>query len=192
MRRDPEHLNRSLLTILGLVLVGLAAWGLTRSAGWIDAADPDEPLLAPSIERFVTRNSSWFWPTLLLASLIVALLGLLWLRAQLRLPRHANTDIVTRAADGTTTTRGDGLAAALEADVTASVDAVRSASARVSGDSEDADVDLRVEIDEDAEINVVRTQIETEVLPRFTRAASLRRTRTYLDLRLQPATRRVG
>ena len=192
MRRDPDAVNRFVLTLLGLALVALAVWGVGRGAGWFDADHPDQPLLLGDVRRFVTRNASWFWPTAAVVAVVVALLGGLWLRAQFRLPRRANSDVVLHRTTGSTRIDGGGMASALEDDVVSSVERVRKASARVVGDAEDADIDLRVDVSEDADLADVRRQIEEEVLPRFSRAAGLTKTTVYLDLRLDPATRHVA
>lgn len=192
MRRDPDRLNRALLIVLAVAAIGVALWGVGRAAGWFDSRHPDEQLLLPSVSDYVARNSHWFWPLAALASVLICLLSLMWLRAQLRLPRRANTDVLVRVADGEMRVLGDALAEALKDDVAASVDAVRGASARVTGDHTDLDVDLRVELEDSADINEVRRRIETEVLPRFSRAACVQHITMYLDLRLQPATRHVA
>jgi len=192
MRRDPDALNRFILSLLGLALVALAVWGVGRGAGWFDADHPDQPLLLGDVRRFVARNAHWFWPVVAAAGLLIAVLAAGWLRAQFRLPRQASNDVVVRRPSGTTRIGGDAMAGALEEDVVSSVDRVRKASARVVGDAEDAEIDLRVEVDEDADLTGVRRRIETEVLPRFARAAGLARTTTYLDLRLERGSRQVA
>ena len=192
MRRDPDTLNRVLLGLVGLALVALSLWGLSRGGGWWSSDHPDQPLLLDGVRRFVGRNASWFWPVVAAGGALLALLGLLWLRAQFRLPRQASSDVVVRRTSGATRLDGGGLAHALEDDVTASIDRVRKASARVVGDAEDADIDLRVDVGDDADLPAVRRQIEAEILPRFARAAGLARTNVYLDLRLQEPTRHVA
>jgi hypothetical protein len=84
------------------------------------------------------------------------------------------------------------MAAALEDDVSHTVERVRRASARVVGELSDVEIDLRVDVGEGTDLAVVRRQIEEEVLPRFARAAGFERSTTYLDLRLEPATRHVA
>ena len=192
MRRNPDTLNRILLSALGLALIALSVWGVGRAAGWFDADHPDQSLLLDDVRRFVERNAHWFWPVVGVAGLALALFAGLWLRAQFRLPRQASTDLTVHRPSGTTNISGAGLADALEADVAASVERVRKASARVVGDSEDADIDLRVDVADDADLSAVRRQIESDVLPRFARAAGLARTTVYLDLRLEPGARRVA
>ena len=191
MRRDPDDLNRLVVSILALALIAVAVSGLGRAGGWFGPDDSDESLLLPSVSSFVERHDNWFWAAATAGAILLAALALGWLFVQLRLPRSPNGDFVSSGPEGATRTSGDGLAEALEADVLASVDEVRHASARVTGDAEDADVDLRLELDDNADVPLVRQRIETEVLPRFERAASLERTTTLLDLRLQPAVRRI-
>lgn len=162
-----------------------------RASGWFGDGDPDRPLLSPAVSDYVARNESWFWPVAALVAVLVCVLALLWLRAQLRLPRVANTDLVVQVADGEIRVHGDALAEALEDDATRSVEAARRVSARVTGDHHDLDVDLRIDLDDDGDLNEARRSLEAEVLPRFTQAACAAHATTYLDLRLHSATRRV-
>jgi len=191
MRRDPDRLNRAVLILLAVAAIAVGVWGVGRAAGWFDDRHPDQPLLLPSVADYVARNSHWFWPVAAAASAVVCLLALAWLRAQLRLPRPANTDLVIPVTDGQIRVQGDALADALRDDVTSSIDSVERASARVTGDSSELDIDLRVEVEEDADLNDVRGRIESEVLARFSRAACVTQVTTYLDLRLQPSGRHV-
>ncbi len=191
MRRDPDRLNRVVLIIVAVAAIAVAVWGVGRASGWFDSRDPDRPLLLPSVSDYVARHAPWFWPFAALAAALMCLLALIWLRAQLRLPRPASTDLIIHVPDGEIRVHGDALAEALQNDVTTSIEAAQRASARVAGDHQDLDVDLRVEVEENADLNEVRRHIETEVLPRFARAACVQHTTAYLDLRLQPATRHL-
>ena len=191
MRRDPDRLNRAVLILFALAAIAVGVWGVGRAAGWFDDRQPDQPLLIPSAADFVARNAHWFWPVAAAVAAVTCLLALGWLRAQLRLPRPSSTDLVIPATDGEIRVQGDALAEALHDDVTTSIEAAQRASARVTGDQQDLDVDLRVEIVESADLNNVRSQIETNVLPRFATAACVQHTTTYLDLRLQPPARHV-
>lgn len=191
MRRDPDRVNRTILILLALAALGVGVWGVGRAAGWFDDRHPDQALLVPSVADFVARNAHWFWPIAAAAAVLLCLLCLAWLRAQLRLPRPASTDLVIPLPDGHTRVEGDALADALQEDAAASIEAVQRASARVTGDHRELDVDLRVEVEEDADLTEVRSRIESEVLPRFSNAACVLQMTTYLDLRLQPGRRHV-
>ena len=191
MRRDPDRLNRAVLTLLALAAIAVGVWGVGRAAGWFGDRQPDEPLLIPSVADYVARNAHWFWPVAAASAAVIFVLALGWLRAQLRLPRPASTDLVMSVTDGQIRVQGDALADALRDDVTTSIESVQRASARVTGDNEELDVDLRVEVEEDTDLNDIRGRIESEVLPRFSRMACVMRITTYLELRLQPGGRHV-
>jgi hypothetical protein len=171
--------------------MAVSVWGVGRAAGWFDDRHPDQPLVIPSVADYVARNAHWFWPVAAALAVVISLLALGWLRAQLRLPRPASTDLVIPATDGETRVQGEALAEALRDEVTTSIEPVQRASVRVAGDHQELDVDLRVEVQEDADQNDVRGRIESDVLPRFSRAACVTKITTYLDLRLQPGGRRV-
>jgi hypothetical protein len=196
MRRDPDRLNQTILIALAVAAITVSLWGVGRTDGWFDARDPDQPLLVPTVAAYVARNARWFWPLSALIAVLLCVLSLLWLRAQLRLPRRASTDLIIQVPDGEVPdglvrVHGEALAEALEHDVAASVEVVRRASARVTGDHHDLDIDLRIEVEENADLADVRHHVETDVLPRFARAACVQHTTTYLDLRLQPPARHV-
>jgi hypothetical protein len=191
MRRDPDRLNRAVLILLALAAIAVSVWGVGRAAGWFDDRHPDQPLLIPSVADYVARNAHWFWPVAAALAAVICLVALGWLRAQLQLPRPASTDLVIPATDGEIRVQGDALAEALQDDVTTNIERVQRASARVTGEHQELDVDLRVEIEEDADLNDVRNRIESDVLPRFSRAACAMKITTYLDLRLQPGNRHV-
>ena len=118
MRRDPDRLNRAVLILLALAAIAVGVWGVGRAAGWFDDRQPDQPLLIPSVADYVARNAHWFWPVAAAAAAVICLLALGWLRAQLRLPRPASTDLVIPATDGQIRVQGDALADALRDDVT--------------------------------------------------------------------------
>ncbi|MFI6037029.1 alkaline shock response membrane anchor protein AmaP [Streptomyces sp. NPDC051315] len=87
-------LNRSLLALAGLVLLGggllilLAGldvyrrYGLAPPAGW-PLTGPDDVLLG-SADRARWSSQGWWWPAVLAALAVCALLALWWLLAQLR------------------------------------------------------------------------------------------------------------
>lgn len=191
MGRDPDRLNRIVLTFIGLACLVAGGWAIVRAAGWADQDDPDEPLLLPGITDFVARSERWFWPAAAALGVVVALVALVWVRAQLRLPRRANSDLVRRGPGGSTRITGDALAGALENDLVGGGEEIVGASVRIGGDMEDADIDLRVEIDERAQLDAVRRKIEDEVLPRFATATGIERTATVIDVRLAPPVRRL-
>jgi hypothetical protein len=91
-------LNRILLTLTGLVLLGgglliLAAgldvyrhWHLTPPAGW-PLTSPNDVLLSSADRARWSSQGWWWWPAVIAALTLVTLLALWWLIAQLR-PRH--------------------------------------------------------------------------------------------------------
>ena len=190
MRRSPDALNRAVLSLLGLVLVGAGAAALALHYGAFGDDERDENLIN-SDTRDLWGDRSWLWWVVAAASLLVGLLALRWLREQLRAPRVGNADLERRSPEGVTRLRASGAANALEQDLE-QVRGVKSASARMVGDGSEAKVDLRVDVNEDADVDRVRQQVEEYALPRFRRAVEVEALETDLRLDLAPpAGRRV-
>ena len=178
-----DRLNRAGLSLLGLLLLGVGAYGLARGWGALGDRAASDSLLVESWRRFVVRNGSWFWPVAAVASLILALLGLRWLRAQLAAATPQGVDLTHRGDGGTTVVRPAGAAQALADDVE-TYRGVTAASARVTGDPESPEIDLRVEVVEGCNLPSLRTRIEQEALARFQRALDLEAVEANVEFRL--------
>lgn len=99
-------LNRTLLTIAGLVLLGggllvltggldlYRRWGLAPPAGW-PLTSPHDTLL-PAHDRTRWTGEDWWWPTVIAALAILIALALWWLLAQLRHRHPGRLPVATR------------------------------------------------------------------------------------------------
>lgn len=190
MRRSPDALNRAVLSLLGLLLLAASALALLLHYGVFGDDERRENLINSDTRDF-WGDRSWLWWIVAGVSLLVALLALRWLREQLRAPRVGNADLERRSPQGSTRLRAGGAASALEQDLE-EVRGVQSASARMVGDGPEAKVDLRVDVNEDADVDRVRQQVEEYALPRFRQAIEVDNLETDLRLDLAPpAGRRV-
>jgi hypothetical protein len=178
-----DRLNRAGLSLLGLLLLGVGAYGLARGWGAFGDRAASDALLLESWRRFVVRNGSWLWPVGAAASLILALVGLRWLRAQLAAATPPRIDLTHRGDGGTTVVRPAGAAQALADDIE-TYRGVTSASARLTGDPEAPEVDLRVEVVDGCNLPSLRTRIEQEALARFQRALELEAVEANVEFRL--------
>ena len=185
-----DRLNRAVLTLLGLALVAAGAYGLARGYGAFGDARAHDPVLTDNVRSFVHRNEGWFWPVAAMVSVLLAWLGLRWLLAQLHSP--AVSRLPVRAdGPGRTDLVASGATAALAADIE-EYPGVRGARARVVGDHPSPEIDLPVDVGDDADVAAVRRRIEEHALARFRTALELTEVRTRLHVRLaEPAPRTV-
>ena len=182
--RNTDRVNRAGLTILGLCLVAAGVYGLARGGGAFGPSG--DPVLGDTVRTFVVDNERWFWPVAAVASLLLGLLGLRWLRAQLAAATPARVDL-TRAGDrGVTSVRPAGAARALAADVE-SYDGVEGAWARLTGASERPEVNLRVDVSDECDVAALRQRIDEEALARFRQALELDGLDARVEFRLRAA-----
>jgi hypothetical protein len=182
VRRGPDRLNATVLTLLALVLLGVGAYGLARGYGAFGDARAADPVLTEDVRDAVTRNSDWFWPLAAVLSLLVAWLGLRWLLAQLTTTAVGHLP-VRADGPGRTDLLGAGATAALARDIE-EYPGVRNASARLIGDHPVPEISVTVEVHDDADIAAVRRQIEEHALVRFRGALELTKLRAQIHFRL--------
>lgn len=185
-KRAPDRLNSAVLSILAVLLVALGAYGLARGYGAFGDRRAMDPVLTDDVRAFVSRNAGWFWPLAAVVSLLVAWLGLRWLVAQIHTPAVAN--LAVRAdGPGRTELSASGAAGALAHDIEA-YPGVRSARARITEDHPSPEVDITVDVHDDADAVALRRRIEEEALPRFRAALELGELRSRIHLRLAERT----
>ena len=189
--RGPDRLNRRVLVLLSLVLLGAGGYSLARGYEAFGAEAADEEVLLEPVRDFVGRYQTWFWIVVLAVSLIVAYVALRWLVAQFRTPRLTEIDLSGDGSRGSTHLRATGASDALAKDIE-TYRGVSSASARLVEDGERPEVDVRVDVNDDADVPALRTKIEEEALRRFCRALEVSSVDARLHLRLtEPAPRLV-
>lgn len=182
MRRGPDRLNSTLLTFLALALVGAGAYGLARGYGAFGDARATDPVLGDDVREFVSRNADWFWPLAAVVSLLVAWLGLRWLLAQIATPAVAHLP-VRADGPGRTELSSSGATAALARDIEG-YDGVRGARARLVSDHPSPEVEVTVDVHDDADVPAVRRRIEEHALTRFQSALELQELRSKVHVRL--------
>ncbi len=187
----PDRLNRVVLVLLSLILLGAGGYALARGYEAFGAEQADEEVLLEPVRDFVGRNETLFRIGLLAVCLIVAYVALRWLLAQFRTPRLTEIDFTSDGSKGSTHLRAAGASEALATDIK-TYRGVTSASARLVDDGERPEVDLRVDVNDDADVSAVRTKIEEEALARFCQALEVSSVDATLHLRLaEPAPRLV-
>lgn len=189
--RGPDRLNRVVLVLLSLVLLGAGGYALARGYGAFGPEQAENEVLLEPVRDFVDRYQTLFWIAVLAICLIVAYLALRWLVAQFHSPRLTQIDLTGDGSKGSTQLRAAGASDALANDIE-TYRGVSSASARLVEDGERPEVDVRVDINDDADVPALRTRIEEEALTRFSRALEVRAVEARLHLRLtEPAPRLV-
>jgi hypothetical protein len=182
--------NRVGLGMVGLILLAGGGFGIARHYGKFGTAAQHDPILLSDVRNFAANNRDWFWWAAGVASVVVALLALGWLRDQLRLPLPANDHLDRLEVDGRTRLDGAAAADALAAEVDA-LPGVASADARVWGDPTRPDVYLRVHIHDDVAVDVLRSDIETARLDRLRHALQVEHVDASVDLMLDGPQGRV-
>lgn len=186
-----DRVNRTALTFVGLLLIGAGAYGLARGWGAFGERAASGPLLPDSWREFVSRNEDWFWPVAAVGSLLVGLLGVRWLRAQLAAATPRSIDLTHRGDGGTTVVRPAGAARALAGEIER-YRGVTQASARLTGDGDAPEVDLRVGVSDGCNLSQLRTRIDDEALAHLEQALELDTVTAKIEFRLAgPSSRQL-
>jgi hypothetical protein len=190
VRRGPDRLNSTVLTLLAVALLGAGAYGLARGYGAFGDARAADPILDDDLRDFVSRNADWIWPLAAVLSILAAWVGLRWLLAQFSTPSVGHLP-VRADGPGRTELSASGATAALAREI-GDYTGVRSARARMVGDHPTPEVEITVDVHDDADVPAVRRRIEEHGLPRFRAALDLQELRARIHVRLaEPAGRTV-
>jgi hypothetical protein len=181
VKRGPDRVNSTVLTLLALLLLGIGIYGLARGYGAFGDARAADPVLDDDLRDFVSRNADWFWPVAAVVSLLVSWLGLRWLLAQFATPTVQRLP-VRADGPGHTEVSASGATAALARDIE-NYDGVRAARARLVNDHP-PEVEVTVDVHDDGDVAAVRRRIEEHALTRFQSALELQDLRARVHVRL--------
>ncbi|RBY80362.1 alkaline shock response membrane anchor protein AmaP [Blastococcus sp. TF02-09] len=177
--------NRTVLTLLGLLLLAAGGLGLAYSFG---AFGQGERPLVPQELRDVASDQPWFWWAVAGVCLLIALLALRWLLAQLATDRVGRLDLTTDDRDGVTSVRGGALTEAVQSE-TEKLRGVVSASAHLL-DRRGRRLVLDVDLAEYADIAEVRSAVEDRVVAHTRQAVD--DPDLLVDVELRPSASRSG
>jgi hypothetical protein len=169
----PARLNRTLLALVGLLLLAAGAGGLAVGFGLLPAVDPNRPLVPAAIAL-----AGWAPYAAVVGGVVLGLLVLRWLLAQAhRRPSGGVWEL------GGTALPTSAAAAAVAQDITA-YRGVSAATATLSGPPTAPTLHLDVAVATDASVAGLRHRIAAEALPRLRGALELDDLPAQLVLRL--------
>jgi hypothetical protein len=185
-----DGLNRSVLTLVALLLGAAGVYGLLRGADAFGERAAEEPLLWDDLRRFVNDNAGWFWLVVAVAALLIAWLAWRWLRVQL-LPTPSLDELpVGDRREGTTTLSAAAVNDAVRREVESHPN-VSSSRVRMVGDPDEPVLDIRATVVDGGDHDAVRRWVEDEVLPHAREALEEPTLEATLRLRLGDAAQRV-
>ncbi|MEJ8279666.1 alkaline shock response membrane anchor protein AmaP [Pseudonocardia spirodelae] len=183
----PARLNRTLLFLIGLVLLAAGVFGLLFGLGVLR---PVLPMLDPSVPLLPANPvfDAWVPWVVVVAAVVVGLLALRWLLAQARRrPRTSSWTLpsaqVAGRDAGVTRIHSDDAADALAADIEG-YEGVQRAAAALVGDRRRPQIHLEVTADDGADLTALRARITDHALPRLRSALDIGSDHADLVLRL--------
>ena len=191
MRRGTDRLNRALLVLLGLLLVGLGLAGILRGAGAFGGSG-DEPIVSPWLRAEARDRQVLLLVLLVIAGLLLIWLGFCWLMAQLPKDRPVGEVSLGRTEHATKVdVSAKAIAEALSADVRR-VAGVTDASAKVIR-QHPLTIDLDVSLEEGTDLNEAGRSIADRPKRRLLEALDLPDVELRAKLRLaRPSVRKVA
>lgn len=187
-----DRVNRTVVTVIGGLLLAVGAYGLLRGAGAFGDDSAADGLRTPGITDFVADNGGWLWAAVAVTALFVAIAAASWLKAQLTpSPSLAHLAVASGGGAGTTTLDAAAVNAAVARDVEADPD-VNSARVRVVPAGDAMGLDVRAVVADHGDVHAVRRRIEAVVLDRARTALGRPDLTATLRLRLgDPGARTV-
>ncbi|MFD2766254.1 alkaline shock response membrane anchor protein AmaP [Micromonospora eburnea] len=162
-----DRANRTLLTILALVLLVLGIAILLAGTDVFGSGFGRRPLLDNPPARFIGTHGGWVWPLAAVAAAILALLGLRWLATVITTePSQRRINISTDGTAGRTVLDAGALATAIRAEVE-DCPGVEDVDTKLSGQPHAPRLALNVTADRDVDLPALRERIEALVLPRI-------------------------
>ena len=183
-----DQANRTLLILLGLLLLLGGGAGLALSFGAFGAQNAATPVIADELSRFIADNW-WYWWAVAALATIVALIMVRWLLAQLHTSRLSHLDVEPDRSNGETVLRGGAIADGVEHEVRGFL-GVKDASLQLQGNPASHRYHLTVDLDPRADVDAVRGRLTTHTVPNIRRALDFEDPVIAIRLVLADRTRR--
>jgi len=180
--------NRTVLVLIGLVLVAAGVGGLLLSLDLTGGGTGLWPVVPDLVAGFVI-GTSWLPWAVAAAAVVVALLGLWWLLAQFRVDWPTQLDLTGDRPDGTTTLAAGALTDAVEDDA-ASIRGVTGASASLRSQPTRR-LDLTVDLAAFADLGEVRRRLEQQTATRTRQVIDQPNLPIWIELRPTRRERRL-
>lgn len=159
-----ERLDRLVLGLLGLAILGGAASGLAAGFGAFGSTVSNRPLIPSDLRDWVASQDARFWLAVAAVALVVGVLALAWLAHQLRRV-HSPSELDMPNLDlGRLTLPASVVADAVHADLVRHP-AIEDASVHIL-EASPARIDAVIDVQERADLAAVKRHL-AEVLARF-------------------------
>lgn len=179
----PARLNRTLLAVVGIILLAGSAFALLTAFGVLRLLRRDQPLTPP-----ILSLPTWASYVAVVAAVLLGLLCLRWLIAQTqRQPKTGVWRLEDEPSGGATRLDAQSAVDPLVEEVE-SYPGVHRASARLSGTASRPMLHLVVGCEDTADITALRRRIDSEAVPRLRQALDLPVLPADLLLRLDDGT----
>lgn len=179
--------ERSLLTVLGLVLLLAGALALVVGAGWLGRFRAQRPVLDPMVTQWITGHRPLTYVVAIIAGLVLALLGIWWLLRALR--PEGRPDLQLHGdSEGSATITSSALTEAVRTDAE-NVTGVTRAKVRMAGTTQRPNVRLTLALQEGTNVRHVWEELDDKVLSRARSALEVEAMPTAVRLQLDRAAR---
>lgn len=177
----PARLNRTLLLLIGLVLLAAGGFALATHFGRVNLVQPESPLVPGT-----GTPPTWVLYVAAAAAVVLGLLVLRWLVAQLsRAPKTHTWRFDTEAGRGRTELAA-GTAVEPFLGELAAYPGVHVAHATLGGPRETPVLALTVTVEQDGDPSAIRHRLDTVGLPRLRQALDLDTLPATLEFRFTP------
>ncbi|NNH72255.1 alkaline shock response membrane anchor protein AmaP [Nocardia uniformis] len=175
----PARLNRTLIALIGLLLLVAGGYAIAAQRGWLGWVDRSAALTPGT-----AAPATWVFYAIVVGAITVGLLCLRWLAAQLfRMPSTEKWQLADEKSVGATVLSSATAAAAVVADIE-SFDSVDSASGWLSGPGRAPELHLIVTARPEADLTELRRRILGEAVPRLRQALEVGVIPVTMELRL--------
>lgn len=178
----PTRTNRSVLLFLGLLLAAAGLLGLIVGFGGFGSTARHRLVLDPATRAFPAEHD-WFWLAVAVLALIVAVLSLLWLRAQLATDRLRSLELERDRSRGTTTLAASAVERACVEQLQ-SRRGIRRATATMLGTEYDQRLAVVVQLDGRETLRQIDTIVQADLLPHVRRVLESPELPVRVDYRL--------